>query len=218
MAEELKFKLIGNDKNAILQFKEMQKLEFKLNRNGWVDFGKDNLYPNELIRLYDEHPEHRAIINRKARYIWGKGIKAKNPQDEVKVNAFIDGFNKNETLNEAGEKLTPNTEIFNGCYVQVITDLKGTPIYYYFLKNANCRLSECGTKLYYCKKWKKYTRLEDVTVLYKFEQNGKAGTYFIDWKYEVPTSDSLSDVYPIENYRSAVREINTDIDLSLIHI
>lgn len=210
----IEFKFIGNDKNAILQFKEMQKLEFKLNRNGWVDFGKDNLYPNELIRLYDEHPEHRAIINRKARYIWGKGLKAKNPQDEAKVNAFIEGFNKKEDLNKAGKKLTPQTEIFNGCFVQVITDLLGKPIYYHFLKNANCRLSECKTKLYYCNRWKKNMRESDVRVIDKFEPNGKAGTYFIEWKYEVPTSDSLSDVYPIENYRSAVKEINTDIDIS----
>lgn len=212
--QKFEFKIVGNDKTAILQFKEMQKLEFKVNRNGWIDFGKDNLYPNELIRLYDEHPEHRAIINRKARYVWGKGIKAKNPQDGQKVKAFIDGFNKYETLNELGEKLTANTELFNGCYIQVITDLKGVPIYFYLLKNSNCRISEDGNKLYYCKKWKKNTHYEDTTIIEKFKPNGKPGTYFIEWKYEVPTSDNISDIYPIENYRSAVREINTDIDIS----
>ncbi len=210
----VEFKFIDNKNNALLHFKAMQKLEFKENRNGWIDFGKDNLYPQELIRLYDEHPEHRAIINRKARYIFGKGIKAKNPADEIKVNAFIEGFNKDQDLNQALKKTTPNSEIFNGLYIQVITNLLGKPIYFYFLKNANCRISECKTKLYYCKKWKKNTRECDVKTINKFEPNGKAGTYFIEWKYEVPTSDSLCDVYPIENYRSAVKEINTDIDIS----
>lgn len=54
--------------NCTFEFKEdVQK--------GFIKYGKDNLYPQELIRLYNEHPEHRAIINRKARYIWGKGLK-----------------------------------------------------------------------------------------------------------------------------------------------
>ena len=52
--------------------RKCRNLNLKVNRNGWIDFGKDNLYPNELIRLYDEHPEHRAIINRKTRYVWEK--------------------------------------------------------------------------------------------------------------------------------------------------
>ena len=46
--QKFEFKLVGNDKTCILQFKEMQKLEFKINRNGWIDFGKDNLYPNKI--------------------------------------------------------------------------------------------------------------------------------------------------------------------------
>ena len=64
------------------------------------------------------------------------------------------------------------------------------------------------------KSGKKNTHYEDTTIIEKFKPNGKPGTYFIEWKYEVPTSDNISDIYPIENYRSAVREINTDIDIS----
>ena len=172
-----------SDKRALLQMKQLPKLEFKEDtQNGFIRFGKDNIYPSELVRLYDEHPEHRSIINRKARYIFGKGIKAVNQQDEIKVNNFINTFNRFEDLNKIGKKLTLNTEIFNGCYVQVITNLAGIPIEYYVLNSAYCRLSEDTNTLFFCKEWKKNTKLHDVLTINKFVPNGKAGTYFIEYK------------------------------------
>ena len=87
----VKFQFTENNRTALLTMKAMQKLTFvEDSRNGWIKYGKDNLYPQELIRLFNEHPEHRAIINRKARYIWGNGLKAVKPEDKIKVNAFID--------------------------------------------------------------------------------------------------------------------------------
>ena len=65
----------------LIKLKAMQKLEFKLDQQrGFIKYGRDNMYPSELIRLYDEHPEHRAIINRKSRYIAGNGIVALNKE------------------------------------------------------------------------------------------------------------------------------------------
>lgn len=204
-----------SDKRALLQMKQLPKLEFKEDtQNGFIRFGKDNIYPSELVRLYDEHPEHRSIINRKARYIFGKGIKAVNQQDEIKVNNFINTFNRFEDLNKIGKKLTLNTEIFNGCYVQVITNLAGIPIEYYVLNSAYCRLSEDTNTLFFCKEWKKNTKLHDVLTINKFVPNGKAGTYFIEFKYYTPSSKVLDGIYPKPQYQSAVDDVNTDIDIS----
>lgn len=209
----VKFQFIDNKHS--LSLKAMPKLEFKEDgQKGFIKYGKDNLYPQELIRLYNEHPEHRAIINRKARYIWGKGLKAVKPEDEIKVNAFIDGFNRKQNLNQVGKKLTPNTEIFNGCYIEVITNLQGIPIEMYFLNSANCRISECETELYFCKNWTRNTNLSDITTISKFENNGKAGTFFVDFKYYTASANKLSSVYPIAQYQSIVDDINTDIDIS----
>ena len=204
-----------SDKRALVQMKQLPKLEFKEDpQNGFIRYGKDNLYPAELVRLYDEHPEHRSIINRKARYIFGKGIKAVNKQDELKVNNFINTFNRFEDLNKIGKKLTLNTELFNGCYIQVITNLAGLPIEYYVLNSAYCRLSEDTNTLYFCKDWKKNTKKQDVLTIEKFEPNGKAGTYFIEFKYYTPFSKALEGIYPKPQYQSSVDDINTDIDIS----
>ena len=207
-----KFQYIDN--KHMLTFKALPKLTFSEDNKGYIKYGKDNMYPQELVRLFNEHPEHRAIVNRKARYIWGKGLKAVNEIDQIKVDTFIDNFNRKETLNQAGKKVSLNTELFNGVYVEVITNLQGQPIEMYFLNSANCRISECETKLYFCKNWNKNTQSKDIKCINKFENNGTAGTFFIDFKYYTASASKLESVYPIAQYQSIVNDINTDVDIS----
>jgi len=207
-----KFQYIDN--KHMLTFKALPKLTFSEDNKGYIKYGKDNMYPQELVRLFNEHPEHRAIVNRKARYIWGKGLKAVNEIDQIKVDTFIDNFNRKETLNQAGKKLSLNTELFNGVYVEVITNLQGQPIEMYILNSANCRISECETKLYFCKNWNKNTQAKDIKCINKFENNGTAGTFFIDFKYYTASASKLESVYPIAQYQSIVNDINTDVDIS----
>lgn len=207
-----KFQYIDN--KHMLTFKALPKLTFSEDNKGYIKYGKDNLYPQELVRLFNEHPEHRAIVNRKARYIWGKGLKAVNEIDQIKVDTFIDNFNRKETLNQAGKKVSLNTELFNGVYVEVITNLQGQPIEMYFLNSANCRISECETKLYFSKNWNKNTQAKDIKCINKFENNGTAGTFFIDFKYYTASASKLESVYAIAQYQSIVNDINTDIDIS----
>jgi len=208
----VKFQYIDN--KHMLTFKALPKLTFSEDNKGYIKYGKDNLYPQELVRLFNEHPEHRAIVNRKARYIWGKGLKAVNEVDQIKVDTFIDNFNRKETLNQAGKKVSLNTELFNGVYVEVITNLQGQPIEMYFLNSANCRISECETKLYFSKNWNKNTQAKDIKCINKFENNGTAGTFFIDFKYYTASASKLESVYPIAQYQSIVNDINTDVDIS----
>jgi hypothetical protein len=207
-----KFQYIDN--KHMLTFKALPKLTFSEDNKGYIKYGKDNLYPQELVRLFNEHPEHRAIVNRKARYIWGKGLKAVNEIDQIKVDTFIDNFNRKETLNQAGKKVSLNTELFNGVYVEVITNLQGQPIEMYFLNSANCRISECETKLYFSKNWNRNTQSKDIKCINKFENNGTAGTFFIDFKYYTASASKLESVYPIAQYQSIVNDINTDVDIS----
>lgn len=208
--------IISSTSKNLLQFKALPKLEFKVDlQKGYVKYGKDNLYPSELVRLYNEHPEHRAIINRKARYIAGKCIKAVKPEDEIKVNAFIDTFNRKEDLNKVLKKITSNTELFNGVYIEIITNLQGKPIEMYFLNSANCRVNEDCTKLYFCKNWTNKFNQTEIKEIEKFEPNsGKAGTFFVEFKYYTPSSSYLNSIYPVAQYQSIVDDINTDIDIS----
>ena len=202
--------------NQILSLKAMPKLTFSLDNKGFVKYGRNNLYPQELIRLYDEHPEHRAILNRKARYIWGKGLKAVNKADEIKVNAFIDNFNKKETLNHVGKKIALNTEIFNGQFIEIITNLDGDPIEMYFINSANCRLSEDSDIIYFSKDWAKPQHQRDITEIKRWNDKEKQiGKFFIDFKYYSATANKLNTVYPTAQYQSIVEDVNTDIAISV---
>ena len=204
-------------KNAqAFALKDMPKLSFSVDNTGMVKYGKNNLYPQELVRLYNDHPEHRAIINRKARYIWGKGLKAVNATDEVKVKAFIDSFNKKETLDQVGKKISVNTEMFNGQFIEVITNLAGVPIEMFFLNSANCRLSECGEKLYFSKDWKKSLHQREVKEICKWnDKEVQIGSFFTEFKYYSATGSKLDAIYPTAQYQSIVDDINTDITISV---
>lgn len=204
-------------KNAqAISLKDMPKLSFSVDNTGMVKYGKNNLYPQELVRLYNDHPEHRAIINRKARYIWGKGLKAVNATDEVKVKAFIDSFNKKETLDQVGKKISVNTEMFNGQFIEVITNLAGVPIEMFFLNSANCRLSECGEKLYFSKDWKKSLHQREVKEICKWnDKEVQIGSFFCEFKYYSATGSKLDAIYPTAQYQSIVDDINTDITISV---
>ena len=206
--------IIENKK--LLNLKAMPKLSFTVDNKGFVKYGKNNLYPQELIRLYSEHPEHRAIIKRKARYIWGKGLKAVNAVDEIKVNAFIDNFNKKETLNQVGKKISENTEIFNGQYIEIITNLSGEAIEMYFLNSANCRISEDGETLFFSKDWKKNQYNIEIKEIKKWnDKEIQVGTFFTDFKYYSASASRLESIYPVAQYQSIVEDINTDIAISV---
>jgi len=206
--------IIENKKNLML--KAMPKLSFSIDNSGFVKYGKDNLYPQELVRLYNEHPEHRAILNRKARYIWGKGLKAVNEADAIKVNDFIDNFNKKETLNQVGKKISLNTEIFNGQFIEIITNLKGEPIEMYFLNSANCRLSDDCETLYFCKDWKKSRHEREIKEIKKFKEGeNQIGTFFVEFKYYAASASRLDSIYPMPQYQSIVEDVNADIAISI---
>ena len=72
---------------------------FKENKaKGYITYGLDNLYPQELIRLYNSSPKHNAIINQKAAYIVGANtdIKGANTTDIAITQDFLNNINAYE--------------------------------------------------------------------------------------------------------------------------
>ncbi|KAK6033529.1 Hep/Hag repeat protein [Ostertagia ostertagi] len=65
--------------------------QFGFNADGFN--GYTNLYPNFLLHLYRDSPTHGAIVNQKANYIVGNGLKLDGKDIDVKVNP-------SETLSE----------------------------------------------------------------------------------------------------------------------
>jgi len=206
-----KFEIVNNGV-AMLSFNELVKPEPSKDRGGYVTWGKKDQFVNELIRYYDEHAEHGAIVGAKAKYLWGKGLEAKDKTKQIYVDSFKDTFSKVCSLNAFGEKFALDAEMFNDVFIQVISDLYGKPKEYLHLQRANCRLSPCGKKLFYC---------EDFSNLYDNElktiteyRPGIAGSSFLRFRYYQPAKNKLAALYPLPSYKGCLQEIKSDIDIT----
>lgn len=146
----IKFEYIEGANNvAMLSFSSMQMPTFKVNpQGGWVDYGKKNDFPNQLLRLYEEHEEHNAIVTAKANYLFGQSIKATDESQQQIVDNFFSFANRYEKWDTLNEKIKVDCEAFNCFYLQVITDLTGKPKEYYHLQYSNVRTNKEKTKIW----------------------------------------------------------------------
>jgi hypothetical protein len=197
---------------AFVTFAEEKRPEIKKDWSyDYIKYGKKNDFPNELIRYFEEHAEHGAIVNAKARYLFGKGLKAVNPEQELVANQFLDNANRYETWNDLGKKLALDCELFNSFYLQIITDMSGNPKEFFQLQYAKCRLSECKTKLYFNEDWIKKPSDFKIFDLYN---KGEVGTFFTTFKYYQPSKSKLDSIYTKVPYNGCLSEIKSDIDIT----
>ena len=197
---------------AFVTFAEEKRPEIKKDWSyDYIKYGKKNDFPNELIRYFEEHAEHGAIVNAKARYLFGKGLKAVNPEQEILAKQFLDNANRYETWNDLGKKLALDCELFNSFYLQIITDMSGNPKEFFQLQYAKCRLSECKTKLYFNEDWIKKPSDFKIFELYN---KGEVGTFFTTFKYYQPSKSKFDSIYAKVPYNGCLSEIKSDIDIT----
>lgn len=197
---------------AFVTFAEEKRPDIKKDWSyDYIKYGKKNDFPNELIRYFEEHAEHGAIVNAKARYLFGKGLKAVNPEQEILAKQFLDNANRYETWNDLGKKLALDCELFNSFYLQIITDMSGNPKEFFQLQYAKCRLSECKTKLYFNEDWIKKPSDFKIFELYN---KGEVGTFFTTFKYYQPSKSKWDSIYAKVPYNGCLSEIKSDIDIT----
>ncbi len=121
------------DKNKLL-FLSLNKLDKpnnpladpvlnKLAGNGkWVNFGCDNLMPQNLIELFITSPVHNAIVLKKAEYTAGKDIICTNPAAQI----FAETIDNGAGLYQLFFKMALDYYIHGGFSLQVLwNDLIG---------------------------------------------------------------------------------------------
>src|SRR3989304_4967273 len=87
--------------------------EFWRNGQPWVNFGLDNLYPQELIRLYlDASSLHTALIRKKANMTSGNGFKI-DGLNGAGLNFLANRFG-NMTIDEIGLAIGFDLHLFCG--------------------------------------------------------------------------------------------------------
>lgn len=125
------------------------------NRKGWIEFGKDNLYPNYLIDLYDSCPVHGALSTSIIEMISGKGLEGDQ--------ALIDSLDLNDILSDTAFDL----KLQGGYYWEIIWTIDRTEIAEIRqLEFENTRIAfvedDLGNQIYigvwYSKDWSKISK------------------------------------------------------------
>jgi hypothetical protein len=93
-------------------------------RNDWIQFGADNAWPQELLRIYqNSSPLHTGLIKKKVDMTAGLGF---NPI--AGLENFITNEYSKEDLNTIVYKCAFDLVIFGGYYLNVIWDRSGKQI------------------------------------------------------------------------------------------
>jgi len=211
----INFDILDKEKNvAMLSFSTMQMPTFKDNKSkGFVEFGKNNDFPNQLLRLYEEHSEHAAIVGSKSNYLFGEGFKAKDELQQPFLEQFLAKANRYEDWYDLNNRIKVDLELFNACYFQVITDFTGKPKEFYHLSYASCRVSKDKNTLFYKDNW--LDNKEEFSTYEEYNPTlNKVGVFFIRFEYYKPTANTLESVYPLPQYIGCIKDISTDIDIS----
>ena len=91
-------------------------------KNDWVNFGKDNLYPNYLLDLFLGSAINGALIKSIGAMIYGEGLAATNVDENTDTKESW--LRLNELLHNSDDEvlkdLAMDLKLFGGCYVNVI--------------------------------------------------------------------------------------------------
>ncbi len=105
------------------QVSKTPKFDETFGHHPWVMYGPDNLYPQELIRLYtDASGLHAGIINKKADMIGAAGFE--DPTD-TRIKQFLKNQFSDETLDEVAYKCSYDAVMFGGYYLNIVWSRDG---------------------------------------------------------------------------------------------
>jgi hypothetical protein len=185
---------------------EIPKFLEKKNQN-IVYFGVDNIYPFELIDLYNDSSTHNAIINGKVGYTVGNGLYS----DDLATKKWLSFANIDEDWSSLLKRISLDYEIFNGYAIEVIKTGVGNQ--YHHIDFANIRVGLDGG-LQYSDEW----------ITDKGLRNGKPKIQYLD-RYNPKDQEQKRGViyhvdyrpnlkyYPLPVYVGSLAEIKTDVQI-----
>lgn len=180
--------------------------------NGYyVRWGKDNKYPtNKLLYWFENNALHGAICKGKARYLSGTKIVPEQESELAKV--FLNKANALEDWHTVRKKCELDKVICGGWFLKVVTNAVGTPIGFYHLDFAKCRITECQNFVMYSNDWDDFNEPRHLIPMYA---DGRVGTSVYVYKGYAPSGSKLGSTYPKPEYESCAQEIDTDTKVSV---
>jgi len=188
----------------VLSFAEARQPEFKEKKGeGYVQYGDRNDYPIYLVELFNKSAKHNAIVKSKVHYITGNGWKG-NDQAET----FIQKVNRMESLDDLTRKVSLDTELFGGYYLEIIWSEMKQLAEIWHLDYTKVRTNKDNTQFWYKEDWT--DRNEKSLIYTAFNPNNPTGKQILYVKEYRPNMG----IYSLPGYFGALNYIESDIEIS----
>lgn len=202
--------------NKIVTFRDYsigQPYVEKTTRNGWIRFGLNNLYPQEILDLVNGSPLQKAILESKKTYILGAGL------EKTDVNIYTP--NMMESWQELIEKCVTDFTYFKAFAVQAILNESGNRFSFYHTPVDQVRFAQYNDrniieKAYLCTDWSRAQRTRNVVEIPMFgtETPVKGKSYLLYFKEYQPNNY----YYAVPEFMSAANYIAADGALSQYYL
>lgn len=183
--------------------------EETVSKQGWVERGDDNLFPQYLIDLYNSSAVHRGIVDSIAKMTYGAGFKS-GIHGQLKIDKL--------GLGNAYKKAAADLKLQGGFYLQLKMGIGGDGIssvehvpFEYIRSGVMDEDGNVGT-FYHCIDWEDHRRA-GVTEIPAFNAESKEPVQLMYVKmYSIG-----SMYYPTPDYMGAINWIEVDKEISIFH-
>ena len=187
----------------------------------WVKYGDDNMFPNELLTLFNKSGIHNAIIESKVRMMAGDGI----IQDEEegyseKTQMFIDQVNQYESMDKVYQKCAMDYELYGLAYLEVIWGKGRKQIAeLHHIDATKIRWGKMNDKnrvetFYYSRDWDNYRKEQYQPIpIELFNDKGSAARQIIPIVRYTPGLD----YYAFPDYVASTKWIAIDTEIANFH-
>ena len=182
----------------------------------FLSFGQDNLYPIFLLGLYTNFgsPLNKAIINKKVKMSTGFGYK------QI-LDPKLKEWARKNNLERLFLYISKDFEIYNGFCMEVIWNNGGTSFDLNYIPLHTIRIGlkeeeDEADYFWYSKDWANIKKEENTPeYIKKFDPNDRTGRQLL---YYIEPNPSMTHMYPIANYSTAINYIDLDYQIGKFHI
>lgn len=137
--------------------------EDRVDDQGIIPFGSDNLFPQALALYARKSPNHRGIINSKQEYILGDGVIVKGDDEQKsKTKELFESVNfEGENMNEVVWRLLLDDLMGGNNYWELITDEARSFLWFNQIDFTKARLSDDGNSVVIHPNWREDEGVKD---------------------------------------------------------
>jgi len=216
---------MSDNKSGYISFDAEVPQPIEKEVKGFVQYGKDNLYPQFLNSLYYDNPIHQGIINQKVMFALGDGLQG----DETTLNNSV----SKHSLDEVNEQVFFDLEIQEGYYLLFKWSVTDQIWYVENLPFELVRPNETLTMFAYSEDWTQGTQNAEKTGYKEYTSfwspmKDDAGQIVSKElvMYIKPNSKQIkidgtkkltSNIFPIPSYSGAIVSIMAGIEMDWFH-